>query len=200
MSGSTLYGTTYGGGVTGNGAVFAVNTNGLGFTNLYSFVGGNDGSGPHAGLALSGNTLYGTTSGGGTATNGTLFAINTDGSGYASLYSFSGGSDGSDPQADLIVSGNTLYGTASAGGDSGNGVVFSFTLPSARPRLTITDAGVNVLLTWPTNAAGYALYSTTNLGAAAAWSAVSPLPLVVNGQNTVTNLISGSHKFYRLSQ
>jgi uncharacterized repeat protein (TIGR03803 family) len=82
------------------------------FTNLYSFAGGNDGSGPHAGLTLSGNTLYGTTSVGGTAGNGTLFAINTDGSGYTSLYSFSGGNDGSDPQADLIVSGNTLYSSS----------------------------------------------------------------------------------------
>jgi uncharacterized repeat protein (TIGR03803 family) len=131
LSGSTLYGTTFGGGVTGNGTVFAVNIDGLGFTNLYSFTGGNGGSGPHAGLTLSGNTLYGTTAGGGTSSNGTLFALNTDDSGFTSLYSFIGGGDGADPQADLILSGNTLYGTANTGGDSGNGTVFSFTLPSS---------------------------------------------------------------------
>jgi uncharacterized repeat protein (TIGR03803 family) len=197
LSGSTLYGATYSGGNTGNGTVFAVNTDSSGFTNLYSFTGGNGGSGPHAGLTLSGNTLYGTTSGGGTSSNGTLFVINTNGSGFTSLYSFTGGSDGADPQSDLVLSGNTLYGTAVSGGSSGHGTVFSFSL---RPRLNITPEGANVILTWSTSASGYALQSTTNLGAAAFWGSVSPLPVIVNGQNTVTNPISGSHKFYRLSQ
>ncbi len=200
LSGNILYGTTFAGGSSGYGTVFAVNTNGSGFTNLYSFTGGNGAYGPHAGLALSGNTLYGTTSGGGllgTLSNGTLFALNTDGSGYRNLYSFTGGSDGSGPVGDLIVSGNILYGTAAHGG-SGDGTVFSFTLSG--PRLTITPAGTNVILTWSTSASGYALQSNIQLGAGAVWSSVSPLPVVVNGLNTVTNPISGSQKFYRLSQ
>jgi uncharacterized repeat protein (TIGR03803 family) len=197
LSGSTLYGTTYSGGSSGNGTVYAVNTDSSGFTNVYSFTGGNGGSGPHAGLTLSGNTLFGTTSGGGTSGNGTLFALSTDGSGFTTLYSFSGGSDGADPETELVISGNTLYGTANSGGSSGNGTVFSFTL---RPQLTITPAGANVILTWSPIASGYALQSTLNLGAAASWGPVSPLPVIVNGQNTVTNPIAGSHKFYRLSQ
>ena len=196
LSGSTLYGTTYGGGSTGNGAVFAVNTDGSGFTNLHNFTGGNGGSAPHAGLTLSGNTLFGTTSGGGISGNGTLFALSTNGSGFTTLYSFSGGSDGADPETELVLSGNTLYGTANSGGSSGNGTVFSFTL---RPQLNITPAGANVILTWPTTVSGYTLQSTLNLGPAASWGPVSPLPVIVNGQNTVTNPISGSHKFYRLS-
>ena len=198
LSGRTLYGTTLGGGSTGNGVVFAVNTNGSGFTNLHSFTGGKGGATPHAGLVLSGNTLYGTTSAGGTSDYGTLFAINTDGSGFTTLYSFTGGDDGANPQADLILSGNTLYGMASAGGSSGNGTLFSFTLSGLR--LTITPAGTNVILTWSPSATGYALQSTTNLGAAAVWNSVSPLPVIVNGLNTVTNPISASQKFYRLSQ
>ena len=197
LSGSTLYGTTLGGGSTGNGVLFAVNTNGSGFTNLHSFTGGNGGTTPHAGLVLSGNTLYGTTSAGGTSDYGTLFAINTDGSGFTTLYSFTGGADGANPQADLVLSGNTLYGTANAGGSSGGGTLFSFAL---WPQLTITPAGTNVILTWPTIGAGYTLQSTTNLGAAAAWNSVLPAPVVVNGQNTVTNPISSLQKFYRLSQ
>ena len=44
----------------GLGTVFAVNTDGKGFTNLHSFA-YNDGARPRAGLILSGNTLYGTT-------------------------------------------------------------------------------------------------------------------------------------------
>src|SRR6266478_3283702 len=125
LSSNTLYGTASGGGSSGNGTVFAVNTDGSGFTNLYGFTGGNDGGAPTAGLILSGNTLYGTTTAGGSSGNGTVFAVNSDGSGFASLYRFTGGNDGSAPAAGLILSGNTLYGTTTAGGSSGNGTVFS---------------------------------------------------------------------------
>src|SRR6266403_382999 len=125
LSSNTLYGTASGGGSSGNGTVFAVNTDGSGFTNLYRFTGGNDGSAPAAGLVLSGNPLYGTTTAGGSSGNGTVFAVNTGGSGFTNLYGFTGGSDGSAPAAGLVLSGNTLYGTASAGGSSGNGTVFA---------------------------------------------------------------------------
>src|SRR5882724_5891476 len=124
LSSNTLYGTASGGGSSGNGTVFAVNTDGSGFTNLYGFTGGNDGGAPTAGLILSGNTLYGTTTAGGSSGNGTVFAVNTDGSGFASLYRFTGGNDGRAPYAGLVLSGNILYGTATAGGSSGNGTVF----------------------------------------------------------------------------
>ena len=68
------------------------------------------------------------------------------------------------------------------------------------PQLTITPSGANVILTWPTNATGFTLQSTTNLVSPAVWSTVSPAPVVVNGQNAVTNAVSGTKKFYRLSQ
>ena len=47
-----------------------------------------DGSYPYAGLILSGNTLYGTTIDGGSSGNGTVFAVNTDGTGFTNLHSF----------------------------------------------------------------------------------------------------------------
>src|SRR5260221_402881 len=125
LSGNTLYGTTAVGGSSSNGTVFAVNTDGSGFTNLYSFTGGNDGGAPTAGLILSGNTLYGTTTAGGSSGNGTVFAVNTDGSGFTNLYRFTGGNDGRAPAAGLILSGNILYGTTTAGGSSGKGTVFA---------------------------------------------------------------------------
>ena len=174
--------------------VFAVNTNGFGFTNLYSFKGGSDGSGPQTGLTLVGNTLYGTTSSGGYYTNGTLFYIRTDGSSYSSFYSFTGGADGGDPQSDLLLSSNVLYGTANQGG-TGNGTIFSFTLPI---QLNISLAGTNVLLTWSANSLGYALLSTTKLQTGAVWSAVSPLPVAINGLNTVTNPVTSTPRYYRL--
>src|ERR1019366_8175047 len=63
------------------------------FTTLHSFTatssGANsDGANSYAGLLLSGNTLYGTASGGGAYTFGTVFAVNTDGTGFTTLYSF----------------------------------------------------------------------------------------------------------------
>ena len=92
-----------GGSYNGNGTVFAINTDGTGFTNLYTVL--RHGSPaiilptateaiPHAGLILSGNTLYGTAYDGGTYGNGTVFAVNTNGTGFTNLHSFTGGSDG----------------------------------------------------------------------------------------------------------
>jgi hypothetical protein len=65
--------------------------------------------------------------------------------------------------------------------------------------LTITPIGTSVVLTWPTNATGLTLQSTTNL-ASPVWTTNSTLPVLVNGQNTVTNPVLGTQQFYRLSQ
>jgi uncharacterized repeat protein (TIGR03803 family) len=122
-SGGTLYGTTYAGGASGYGTVFAINTNASGFTNVYSFTGGSDGANPEAGLVLSGYMLYGTTELGG-SNYGTVFAVNTNGGGFTNIYSFNGGGDGADPEAGLVLSGNTLFGTTFIGGQFGEGSVF----------------------------------------------------------------------------
>jgi hypothetical protein len=66
--------------------------------------------------------------------------------------------------------------------------------------LSIQRAGTNVILTWPTNVLGFNLASTFNLGAAASWFTNAPPPVVVNGQNVVTNPIIGAQKFYRLQR
>jgi len=203
ISGNTLYGTASNGGTNGTGTVFALNTDGTGFTALYHFTPApyaqvnSDGAYPNGGFFVSGNTLYGTAGGGGTNGNGTAFALKTDGTGFTNLYSFTAfsgspatNSDGIYPNGGLILSGNTLYGTAWGGGTNGTGTVFSLAL--AGPQLTIAHSGTNVILTWPTNATGFTLESTTNLAA--------PVWITVSGQNTVTNPISGTQKFYRLSQ
>jgi hypothetical protein len=72
---------------------------------------------------------------------------------------------------------------------------------SASPvHLTMAAAGANVILTWPTNTNELTLQSTANLVSGAVWTPVSPGPVVVNGQNVVTNPISGTQQFYRLSR
>jgi len=261
LSGNTLYGTTWQGGSGGWGTVFAVNTDSTGFTNLYNFTGGSDGAGPTAGLILSGNTLYGTASHGGSSGNGTVFRVNINGTNFANLHSFtaldkSTNTDGANPNADLILTNNILYGTAQSGGSGGEGTVFkvnidgngfttlySFTAIPAyagphtnsdgtspnglilsgntlygtaqfggssnsgtvfsifiQPQLAIISLGTDVVLTWPTNYAGFTLQSVTNLVSPSIWTTVTPEPVVVNGQNTVTNPISGTQQFFRLSQ
>jgi hypothetical protein len=60
--------------------------------------------------------------------------------------------------------------------------------------LTIIPYAANIILTWPTNAAGFALQSTTNLVSPVVWSTVSPGPIVIGGQNLVINSSSGTHR------
>jgi uncharacterized repeat protein (TIGR03803 family) len=124
LSGSMLYGTTEGGGSSGYGTIFGLNINGGGFTNIYNFTGGNDGAYPYAGLVVSGGTLYGATALGGAQTEGNVFQVQADGSGFSSLHAFTGGIDGANPYAALLLSNGVLYGTASDGGAGQQGTVF----------------------------------------------------------------------------
>jgi pimeloyl-ACP methyl ester carboxylesterase len=70
----------------------------------------------------------------------------------------------------------------------------------AAPALQAQVAGKNFILSWPTNATGYVLQTTTNLAAANSWTAVTNTPATVNQQSVVTNQISGSARFYRLKE
>jgi len=212
LSGDILYGTAYEGGSSGNGTVFAINTNGTGFTNLYSFTAldenyqtNSDGANPTAGLILSGNTLYGTAASGGSSDNGTVFNVNTNGTGFTNLYSFTAGdynssgnytnSDGVYPDGELILSGNTLYGTAESGGSSGNGTVFSLSLGSvSAPLLTITYSGNEAIVSWPSSVMGWTLQTNNNL-ATGTWGKY--LGAIVN--NNVTNSPPTGNLFFRLS-
>jgi len=295
LLGSTLYGTAERGGSWGNGTVFALNTDGTGFTVLHSFSAGggghlpfinSDGGWPTSDLILSGTTLYGTATSGGSLGNGTVFSVKTDGTDFKTLYNFTGGTNGGGPNAGLIISGNTLYGTSQLGGSWSQGMLFSLALTPvsapqissqplsrtniagstatfsvlatgtaplsyqwlkatnaiaqqrgstltltnvssadaasysvivsnaggsvtsapailtviARPKLTLTASTAHAVLTWSTSAGGFTLESTTNLRSSAIWTTVSPVPVIVNGQNVVTNPISGKQEFFRLSQ
>jgi uncharacterized repeat protein (TIGR03803 family) len=125
LSGSTLYGTTWHGGLNTTGTVYKINTDGSGYSILHSF-GGNDGQNPYATVIIDGSTLYGTT-GGGTPdyTSGTIYTMNTDGTGFRVLHSFNGGNaDGRFCQSRLTLVGSTLYGTTTFGGTNDLGTIF----------------------------------------------------------------------------
>ena len=135
-SAGNLYGTTAGGGAHSFGTVFKL-TSGSGGTYtesvLWSFGGTNDGKNPYARLVMdSSGNLYGTTYTGGANSHGTVFKL-TPGSGgtYSEsvLWSFGGTSDGTYPEAGLVMdSAGDLYGTTSGGGANNNsGTVFKLT-------------------------------------------------------------------------
>lgn len=124
LSGNTLYGTTAGGDMD-SGTVFKVNIDGSGHEVLKVFDYATDGGTSVAGLALSGNTLYGTTAYGGEGDKGTIFKVNTDGTGFTVLRHFAGfPDDGASPFAALLVYGNKIYGTTSNGGTRNTGIIF----------------------------------------------------------------------------
>ena len=114
LLGSTLYGTTSFGGSYDGGTIFQINTDGSGFQLLHSFDSQSDGDAPCGSLTLSGSTLYGMTSSGGPYAFGTIFQINTDGSGFQLRHSFGSQSDGATPCGSLTLSGSTLYGMTPA--------------------------------------------------------------------------------------
>lgn len=131
----SLYGTTYGGGSHclpgGCGVVFKLAKNADGSWSeavLHSFCGSNCGRGQYPSCKVvfdrEGN-LYGTTAGGG-AGGGTVFQLTPKSDGSWSekdLHYFTGGNDGANPVAGLIVdTAGNLYGTASGGGSHGSGV------------------------------------------------------------------------------
>ncbi len=69
-----------------------------------------------------------------------------------------------------------------------------------QPKLTVIPLIDSMILMWPTNAVGFFLECTTNSGSAAEWNTNLPSPVVVNGQNVVTNPLSGTQMFFRLGQ
>ena len=66
------------------------------------------------------------------------------------------------------------------------------------PYLQIALADTNVLLSWPTNAAGFSLQSASTLTTNIVWNDMTNIPVPVGPQFFVTDLISDPLKFYRL--
>ena len=200
-----FYGTTYRGGYgsiqgSGPGTVFKISTNWV-LTSLYTF-GGSRGALPAAGLVQgSDGYFYGTTYYGGGKGYGTVFRMSTNGA-LTTLYSFSGTNDGANPRAVLVQgSDGSFYGTTSAGGTNNLGTVFRMTLLPGPPQLAITVSGANVILTWPTFPAGFALEFTTNLVSPVVWiTNYSRSQTIIGDQNVVTDPISVTQMFFRLKQ
>jgi hypothetical protein len=82
-----------------------------------------------------------------------------------------------------------------------NTALASYSVVNPRPTLSMVPSGNGPLLSWPTNAGVFALFTTTNLLPPPAWVPATNVPMQTNGQWQVslgTNL-AGS-QFYRLQQ
>ncbi len=164
--GGNLYGMTLFG--DGDGTVFQISTN-AGLTTLYAFTGGSDGNHPDSGLIeASDGYLYGTTTSGGEFGDGTVFQISTNGA-LTSLYSFTGGNDGSYPNASLVQANDGfLYGTTGNGGTHSQGTVFQIstkgvlttlrsfnTTDGANPEAALIEASDGFLYGTTANGGGF---------------------------------------------
>jgi uncharacterized repeat protein (TIGR03803 family) len=130
-----LYGTTLAGGKFGWGTVFELSpASGGGWTAtiLHSFSDPEDGVEPLGKLIFdSTGNLYGSTSGGGTHSAGTVFELKPGTKGWtkSTLHNFGAGHDGIYPYGNLVFdqAGN-LYGTTDKGGAYNNGgIAFKLT-------------------------------------------------------------------------
>jgi uncharacterized repeat protein (TIGR03803 family) len=167
--GPCLYGMG-GGGSNSLGTIFRIRTDGTDFQVLHSFAGGsNDGSSPGGSLIECGSVLYGMTHLGGIANNGTVFRVNTDGTGFQVLHSFSTDpGDGSQPFGGVLVqSGSVLYGMTTLGGSGNTGALFQISTDGTGFHLLHSFAGGNLDGSRPFGSptlSGSTLYGMTSQG------------------------------------
>jgi uncharacterized repeat protein (TIGR03803 family) len=146
-SAGNLYGTTVLGGRAGVGEVFKLDAAGT-YARLYSFRDGAGGSEPAAALIQdSAGNLYGTAAGGGASYAGVVFKMDAAGT-ETTLYTFTGGTDGGNPEAVLVPdSAGNLYGTTCNGGQGtgnlGFGVVFRLDTAGTETVLYAFTGGVD---------------------------------------------------------
>jgi uncharacterized repeat protein (TIGR03803 family) len=147
LSGTVLYGMTLAGGAKNTGILFSYDTAAPPLTAyqvLHTFQGGNkDGASPHGSVVLSGTTIYGMTSLGGTHNKGTLFQMNTDGTHFKVLFSFHK-KTGYDPHGTPTFANGHLYGlTRQGGGSSGKdfGTLFDYKIGKNKLKVLHTFTG-----------------------------------------------------------
>ena len=176
-----LYGTTEGGGASGEGLVFEIPRGSTTITTL-AVLNGTNGVLPEGDVTLdSVGNLDGTTSQGGPSNDGTVFEVVKGSTSVTTLASFNG-TNGATPLAGVTLdSAGDLYGTTHYGGASGDGTVFE--IPKGSTTITTLVSFNGAIGTNPVggvtlDAAGN-LYGTTEVGG-------------VNGAGTIFEIAKGS--------
>ena len=184
-SSGNLYGTTMYGGANNDGTVYEIACGSTSLTTLGSF-GVSTGYFPDGGLALDSNgNIYGTTEGGGSASDGTLFEISHGSTTITTLNSFTFGSE---PVATLTMDrAGDLYGTTSYGGANGDGTVFEVLSGSTAIKTiaSFNSTGANPTYTVVLDSGGN-LYGTTD----------ATVFEIANGSTAITTLASFNSSNY----
>ncbi len=186
-----LYGLTEGGGSHFYGTIFKMSLAG-GLSTVYTFSDDTTGANPYAHLTQGTNgSFYAPTSQGGTNGYGTLFQMTTSDV-VSFLYSFTGGTDGADPETGLApgTDGN-FYGASEQGGADDAGTIYKLNPSGAVTALYeftgLTDGAYP--LTDLVQGSNGTFYGTTAEGGANGYGTV--FSLATNG--TLTTLISFSY-------
>lgn len=132
VTGSMIYGTTPNGGTSNMGTVFKMGIDGSNFVLLHNFA-GSDEHRPNGDVVVSGGLLYAMANAGGASGSGcggsgcgTAFSIGLDGTGFTNLLNFMAGTaDGQYPVGNLLLLGDTLYGTSLTGGANNFGTIYN---------------------------------------------------------------------------
>ena len=99
----------------------SINVRSQSFRNLYNFPGPYDGGFLLSGVMLISNTLYGTSYNGSLNWNGTVYAVNTDGSGFHVVCTF--GDYEGNPTGTFAIADNTLYTAGALGAANGGSLL-----------------------------------------------------------------------------
>ncbi|MCU0420692.1 MAG: FG-GAP-like repeat-containing protein [Cyclobacteriaceae bacterium] len=196
--GTFLYGMTSSGGTSNFGTIFKVLKDGTGYQRLLNFTGAANGREPNGTLLYDGSFLYGMTLRGGTANDGTIFRIRTDGTGFGKLFDFNIVTQFADsPFGDLVTDGTHLYGMTYFGGVGGTndyGTLFRIA-PNGTgfTRLHDFTAIANGWLPYGSPLLiGSTLYGLTQQGGAGDQGTVFRYALPVGGPPTITSFAPAS--------
>lgn len=121
LEGIYLYGMTEEGGLSGNGAIFKLKTDGTGYQRIFSCASTNI-SFPKGSLIFDGTFLYGMATRGGNNDKGAIFKIKPDGTSFQILLHFDV-ANGQVPVSSLLLINDNLYGMCS-GGTFETGLIF----------------------------------------------------------------------------
>ena len=161
------------------------------FSVAYAFQ-GNDGQIPEGQLIFDSNgNIDGTTWAGGADSGGTVFQLTHSGSGWTQshVYSFTGGTDGRNPTAGVVLDplGN-LYGATIYGGENGSGAAFELSPNSWNVTTSYDFSGTCSGTSAPPGVAGELaidgagnLYGTTTCGGMYGYGTVFRLAPTQNG-------------------
>ena len=122
ISNGVLYGTMTGGGTGDSGVIFRLDTNGMGFKDIFNFNGPN-GAAMESPVTYGSGKLFGLSYFGGANHYGNIFSLDTSGNNFKDIFDFNG-VNGEYPVCSLTLLGHKLYGMMGYKGTHDSGFVF----------------------------------------------------------------------------